>query len=73
MIDKKIPKISLVGFLYDVLVPVTVTLTCTSGKGMLVEDVSVVNFIEGLVELALVVNCSIVLYIHQSKLKRCHQ
>ena len=42
----------------DVLIPVSVTLTSTSRKGKLVEDISAVNFIEGWVELALVVNYS---------------
>ena len=37
-----------VGFLYgDVLIPVSVTLASTSSKGRPVEDIYVVNFIEG--------------------------
>ena len=42
----------------DLLIPVAMTPTTTSRKGKLVQDTSVVNFIEGLVEFALVVNCS---------------
>ena len=41
----------------DVLIPGAVSLTSTSRKGILVEDISVVNYEDGCVEVALGINC----------------